>query len=65
MKKVKVTVSLKRENGQVGTEVFETMADDSIINKSKGMASRQELAPWAKPFFPKAEWVQVLTIQVI
>ncbi len=65
MKKVRVKVSLKRENGQVGTEVFETMADNSIINKSTGVTSRQELAPWAKAFFPKAEWVQVLSIQVL
>jgi hypothetical protein len=65
MKKVRVTVSLKRENGQVGTEVFETMADNSIINKSTSSTSRKELAPWAKPFFPKAEWVEVLSIQVL
>jgi hypothetical protein len=61
MHSVIVTVSVKDKF--VKTEVFETKVDDITLSKAAGSNSRKELNPWAKNFFPTAEWVEVISIR--
>jgi hypothetical protein len=61
MNKVKITCSVK-SNGMVRTETFEAQVDNATLSKASGMSSRKELNPWAKNFFPTAEWVELLSI---
>lgn len=62
MHKAQVTCSVKSK-GYVKTETFETQVDDATLSKASGMSSRKEIKPWAKNFFPAAEWVDVLVFE--
>ena len=64
MNKVEVTCSVKT-NGIVRVEKFETQVDNATLAKASGMSSRKELNPWAKNFFPAAEWVEVSSMRKI
>jgi hypothetical protein len=64
MNKVEVTCSVKT-NRIVRVEKFETQVDNATLLKASGMSSRKELNPWAKNFFPAAEWVEVLSMRKI
>lgn len=66
MKKVIVTCSVKKTtSGGVSMENFETMADSSTINASRGSDSKKQLDGWAKSFFPAAVEVKFMSLKVI
>jgi hypothetical protein len=64
MKTVEVTCNVKT-NGTVRVQKFETQVDDATLAKASFMSSRKELNPWAKNFFPAAEWVEVSSMRKI
>lgn len=58
MHKVEVHCKIKL-NGTVRDERFEARVDITTLQKASFEDKRKELNPWAKLFFPEAEWVEI------